>query len=276
MEVIASKVCTRCKVDKPRDAFGVRKSGNLASACKACGCVRAKEYAAQNKEAVAARKQAYRASPAGKAVQAAHTKRYAEEHADEMRAKRMAVYQATKDQTREARAAANKVYRERNREEISARRSTKLASDPAHRAKNTERAALWYEANKESASEKAKAVYKENRDHIKQRVAAYQKARPEETRMYHRVKAHRRRERLRASGEKFTKDDIDRLMALQRKKCACCHACLSDGFHIDHRTPVAKGGTNNPMNLELLCPTCNMAKADKLPHVFAQEQGRLL
>lgn len=43
--------------------------------------------------------------------------------------------------------------------------------------------------------------------------------------------------------------------------CAMCgHA--GNNLQIDHITPVAKGGTNDLGNLQLLCPPCNLAKSD--------------
>jgi 5-methylcytosine-specific restriction endonuclease McrA len=38
---------------------------------------------------------------------------------------------------------------------------------------------------------------------------------------------------------------------------------LSDQFHIDHKTPISRGGSNDIGNLQILCPTCNMKKGAK-------------
>lgn len=43
-----------------------------------------------------------------------------------------------------------------------------------------------------------------------------------------------------------------------------CVACGSeDEPTLDHRTPVAKGGTNDPENLQVLCRPCNTSKGTK-------------
>lgn len=223
-----------------------------------------------------ARKKAYRASPRGKAVTAAYNKKYAEEHADELRAKRAADYHATKDSKKEAKAAADKAYRERKKGEISERRKMKLQSDPEHRARNTERARQWYADNKEAAAAKMAERYKANPDAIKKRVAEYQRANPDATRLLYRIKMNKRRARLREAGGSYTRQDVERIASLQKWKCANCSASIKKLFHIDHRVPVVLGGTNDPGNIELLCPKCNLAKSAKLPHVFAQENGRLL
>lgn len=252
----ASKTCRTCKAEKPLSEF---YKGD--SRCKACA---------------AAAKKAYLASPKGKATAAAYWQKFYAEHSAELIAKQRERYFATKDQTVEVRAARHRNYLERNRETISAKRSAKLKDDPAYRARNTERAALWYAAHKEVVSEKLKVRYKENRESIRKRITEYQKANPELMKKLNAVKVHRRRTRLQQSEGHFTRADIDRLLKLQRCKCANCAASLKKGYHIDHRIPVAKGGSNHPSNIELLCKRCNLAKAAKLPHEFAQEQGRLI
>jgi hypothetical protein len=48
-------------------------------------------------------------------------------------------------------------------------------------------------------------------------------------------------------------------------RCQICGARAVDGeqLHIDHRTPVALGGTNDPSNLWTLCRTCNLGKGTR-------------
>lgn len=45
-------------------------------------------------------------------------------------------------------------------------------------------------------------------------------------------------------------------------RCCLCGDAASNGatLHVDHRTPVAKGGLNNPENLWTLCLDCNLGK----------------
>jgi hypothetical protein len=44
--------------------------------------------------------------------------------------------------------------------------------------------------------------------------------------------------------------------------CAVCGHAGND-LQLDHIIPVAKGGTNDLGNLQLLCPPCNLAKSDQ-------------
>jgi len=50
-------------------------------------------------------------------------------------------------------------------------------------------------------------------------------------------------------------------------------AILGGDYHVDHRVPIARGGSNGPENLVIACPDCNRRKNAQMPHEFA---GRLL
>jgi hypothetical protein len=64
--------------------------------------------------------------------------------------------------------------------------------------------------------------------------------------------------------------------ASQRWKCACCKTDISRHYHVDHITPLARGGRHEPKNIQLLCVTCNVRKAAKDPIEFMQSRGYLL
>lgn len=67
----------------------------------------------------------------------------------------------------------------------------------------------------------------------------------------------------------------ERIVYLQAGRCACCRKRLAD-FHVDHIVPLARGGTNDRRNMQVLCPSCNLDKGANDPIEFAQRQGRLL
>lgn len=45
-------------------------------------------------------------------------------------------------------------------------------------------------------------------------------------------------------------------------RCVACGGCKD--LQIDHIIPLAKGGTNNEENLQVLCATCNKSKGTKI------------
>lgn len=90
------------------------------------------------------------------------------------------------------------------------------------------------------------------------------------------ARGHVRRARKRAASGRFTAAQVRALYARQRGRCAWCAASLADGFHRDHRVPLALGGANDITNIDLLCPGCNVRKGAKDPIAWAVENGRLL
>lgn len=168
-------------------------------------------------------------------------------------------------------------WRRWNIDEISARRRVRYWDEETGiRKRNIERTKEWVKKNIAAVYEQRRLYYRANAESIKARVRKYEKENPEITKALGRVKANRRRARLSASQAHYTRHDISRMYKAQRGKCANCRCSIVDGYYIDHRVPVAKGGDNSPGNIELLCPRCNLAKGAKMPHEFAKENGRLL
>ena len=63
-------------------------------------------------------------------------------------------------------------------------------------------------------------------------------------------------------------------MKAQGHKCALCKADLKKVKpHLDHITPLSKGGAHETGNLQVLCRSCNLQKKDKDPIEFARERG---
>ena len=103
----------------------------------------------------------------------------------------------------------------------------------------------------------------------KERLAKYRKNNPEKVREWG------ERREGRAIG-RLPRGTISRLLELQKEMCAICKASLKDGYHKDHITPLALGGKHERLNIQLLCPPCNLRKSSRNPITFAQLEGRLL
>ena len=58
--------------------------------------------------------------------------------------------------------------------------------------------------------------------------------------------------------------------AVRRRAADRCQYCLMHQqlqgatFHVEHIIPMARGGTDEPGNLTLACPSCNLHKADRI------------
>lgn len=153
-------------------------------------------------------------------------------------------------------------YREANSESIKAAATGKHAGYSAkYRQKNYEKCLQMTQAWKDANREKHKAY-----------CAAWTKANP----LKNCLKEHRRRARKAKAGGSLSVDIVETLMKLQRGRCACCGKKLNGEYHIDHIVPLALGGENSDLNVQLLLPKCNWSKGAKDPITYMQKHGRLL
>lgn len=85
--------------------------------------------------------------------------------------------------------------------------------------------------------------------------------------------------RARKSGAEgfWTVANIEAIAKMQRFRCAYCRKKIArDNWHVDHITPLIKGGSNWPSNLQLCCQRCNSSKGGDDPLDYARKIGRLL
>jgi hypothetical protein len=167
---------------------------------------------------------------------------------------------------------------------------TKL-SNSIDRAENKEKYRKylldWKEANKERVKANDAKRYAAKKEAIKEKMAIYYaensvaiRSRVKEwiSNNHHLVKiySHNRRAREKASGHKLSTGLQEKLLVLQKCKCACCGKPLGKSFHLDHIMPLALGGPNNDENIQLLRDVCNLQKSAKHPIDFMQSRGFLL
>lgn len=71
---------------------------------------------------------------------------------------------------------------------------------------------------------------------------------------------------------------VKQIAALANKQEHCCYYCRAPFFngtlhyeyHIEHKTPVSRGGNNDISNIVLACPECNTRKGTLTAEEFAQ------
>lgn len=87
---------------------------------------------------------------------------------------------------------------------------------------------------------------------------------------------HKRRAQALASGGVLSVGLSAKLFKLQKGMCPCCKQPLGDDYHMDHKMPLALGGSNTDNNMQLLRKKCNQQKNAKHPVDFMQSRGFLL
>lgn len=130
-----------------------------------------------------------------------------------------------------------------------------------NRDRMRETGAIWRAANRETIRAKAEE-YRDNHPRVV-------KAKPR--------KIVEPKEKTKRTAEGFhTQDDVSRILKMQNGRCAYCSAVVWHGYHVDHITPLARGGTQWPRNLQITCAFCNLSKNARDPLEFARSIGLLL
>jgi len=133
----------------------------------------------------------------------------------------------------------------------------------------------WKHRNRKHLREYELEYRKEHLDYFRRlgrsRNNGYYAARPEEYRAKCRAAAHRRRAIKSAVGGNHTASDIHRQGKIQHWLCWWCGKKCQTKYHVDHLIPLAQGGHNDPSNIVISCPSCNLSKHDKLPCEWAEK-----
>ena len=152
----------------------------------------------------------------------------------------------------------------RNNPEKQRARSTR------YRENNKEKLRLYMAGRRQQNPENHREAVRRNRQRYPEKARDVNKRWALKNPDKVRLKRYRRRN---AKGH-FSKEDLDTLLKQQGGRCHWCGKKLGKKYHIDHRIPIIEGGTNNPDNLVIAHPKCNLSKGGKMPWEFME--GRLL
>lgn len=170
--------------------------------------------------------------------------------------------------------ACKNIYYQQNRDRLKAKslvnyrenRESKLKYASQYRADNKPKIDEWkrdYRSTQgEKVREQQRSHYAANKDRYIKKFKAYRAANKEKIRNLSR----QRKARQRNAPGTHTVADIERQYKAQKGQCYYCRCDVGDSYHVDHVIPLSRGGSNNPDNLVIACPTCNVSKKDKLPH----------
>jgi len=169
-------------------------------------------------------------------------------------------------------AQYSKIWNEKNRDYLLAYQREYYKEHPEKYKiwleKHPEYPREYYKKNKESENQKMKLWQENHPDYCLEYSREYVKLNPEKIREYI-------AKRGAAPGE-ITPGWVVQLLTYQNWTCIVCLKDLRLGYHLDHITPIARGGHNTDYNLQALCPKCNWRKSSRDPIEFMQAEGFLL
>jgi len=110
-----------------------------------------------------------------------------------------------------------------------------------------------YQANKERIAEQNKKYKKDNKERIIEQQAEYRKANKD------RYLAHKAERRAKKKNAAVDLTDNERLAIRLIYEDA-----QTLDWHVDHIVPISKGGLHHPDNLQIVRPSYNLQKNDKI------------
>ena len=126
-----------------------------------------------------------------------------------------------------------------------------------------------------NACREVNSVYNgENREKQRGYSCWYRKEYPEHVK----VANHNCRARKKENGGTFTFRELNEQFERQEGFCYYCgkllYASFESAVHVDHKTPLARGGSNDISNIALSCAACNLKKHTKTAEEFLQEMNK--
>jgi hypothetical protein len=235
---IPLKHCPKCKRDLPATLeYFTRDKQNrdgLYGHCKEC-----KSAAGRNR---------YADNPEAKQRTIDRTIQYAKDHPEQRRAIRKRYYETHHEQEK---ARVRKYH-----------------------AENKHISRAWYDANRDRVLEYSRQYRLLHAEQYRNQWKEYYQTHKAEA--LHRWRVRRAREK--GANGTHTQADLREIRAGQtdkrgRLRCWYCGKPIEGTPHLDHKYPLARGGSNGPENLCYACGPCNKSKSTKTP---AEHAGRML
>jgi 5-methylcytosine-specific restriction endonuclease McrA len=182
------------------------------------------------------------------------------------------------DKRRAYNRAYSKVYYAAHREEMRAAYRQYAAK---HRLQINARQRAWTRRHPEQARAISRAYRLTHPETaIRWRAAhphattRWAQAHREQARWHYRIGRQRRRARLRRTIGSHTAQEVQALYEAQAGLCAYCGVSIPP-YHIDHETPLMRGGSNSIENISLTCPPCNQRKHTRTASEFLSFLAKL-
>lgn len=135
-----------------------------------------------------------------------------------------------------------------------------LANRQKHLEKNRDRTRKWKQENPERKRAYDRQWKEKNLDRHKEAKRRWIEENIEYARYLGRTRSAIRRARKLGNAEPITVSEQREWEDSQPKVCAYCGIDCARNYHVDHITPLSKGGAHQIANLAISCPPCNLSK----------------
>lgn len=253
------KICTKCKIEKDLSEFKFRvdNKSKRRSQCSQCD----REYSKVRRQ-----------KPEVKEKEKERSKKYREENKDKISAD----FKRWNEANRENRKEYAKTWREQKKldpswveqEKKKSRERNKRYSDSNPEAIKQSRD-KYKEANREKINAQSREYYQKNREAILEKKREYEQT--EEAKIKRRIIRLNYIARKKGASGDYTKNDFLSLFEEGDQSCYLCGCSINKfDFHIEHKTPLTRGGSNEIDNIGISCMTCNIRKGDRTEEEFRE------
>ena len=129
----------------------------------------------------------------------------------------------------------------------------------------------YREENPEKAKAHVKKWHQENPDKLKANMKKWQQENPEKRRL---IYAKRRAQKLNTQVEEITVKLLNEHWVKKGIDPERCYYCDEAPYeHLEHCTPLSRGGTHTKENLVPSCAHCNLSKGSKTPDEWDKHRG---
>lgn len=160
-------------------------------------------------------------------------------------------------------------YRRKNYEENKEKALERMRKyRKENKEKEAERQRKWREENREKVAESARKKYEGNKEKYAERSRKYYEGNKER---YAESTRKRRARKAKAAGT-HTADQVKARFDYYGSKCIYCGS--DENLQIEHRIPLARGGSDWSANLAPACKSCNCSKGTKTETEFKKILGK--